>query len=63
MEQPKEENSENETISKLQRKSRQQFKPRGAPTSLVQKFNPPNTISTVMCACSFSVRVNTSSSL
>ena len=42
MEQPKEENSENETISKLQRKSRQQFKPRGAPTSLVQKFNPPN---------------------
>jgi hypothetical protein len=43
MEQPKEENSENETISKLQRKSRQQFKSRGAPTSLVQKFNPPNT--------------------
>ena len=43
MEQPKEENSENETISKLQKKSRQQFKPRGAPKSLVQKFNPPNT--------------------
>jgi hypothetical protein len=43
MEQPKEENSENEAISKLQKKSRQQFKPRGTPTSLVQKFNPPNT--------------------
>jgi hypothetical protein len=37
-EQPKEENSENETISKLQKKNRQQFKPREAP-----EIYPPNT--------------------
>ena len=42
MEQPKEENSEKETISKLQKKSRH-FKPRGAPKSVVQKFNAQNT--------------------
>jgi hypothetical protein len=43
MEQPNEGNSENETKSKLQKKGRQQFKPTGAPKSVVQKFNPPNT--------------------
>ena len=38
MEQPKEENSESETISKLQKKNRQQFKPREVP-----EIYPPNT--------------------
>jgi hypothetical protein len=43
MEQPKGGDSENETISKLRKINRQQFKPKGAPKSVAQKFNPPNT--------------------
>jgi hypothetical protein len=43
IEQPKGGDSENETISKLRKINRQQFKPKGAPKSVAQKKNPPNT--------------------